>query len=154
MPWTIYCPKTDRLPAMCHGIFDTETLAKRHAQTRIKDRTYNFVKIQEPLLPENYMSFERMLNATNFALTVLRDVDKARKEGYIKKCVEELESSINEKPYEVVLYKYSIQQAGDSYVHTSVAVDEQTALRQLGFPDDLVERWQQYFVITNKGPAS
>lgn len=154
MPWTIYCPKTDRLPALCYGVFDTDTLAKRHASRALRDRTINVVRINEPLQPENYLSLERLRNACNFALTVLRDVDKARKESYLKKCVDEIEDAIMDRPNESIkLYRYKIE--WDGTTHTSIAVNEETAMRQLAcFPEEYIEDWHRRFVIVNLGEVT
>lgn len=145
MPYTIYCKQTERQPQMCMGVFESDQLADRHARRHVRSRNYQIVPIEEPLVPENYLSLERITNAANFALTVLQNVDKAQQEKYMDKCVEELKEALNDNPPpEPTRWQWEVIMNGSSQPQVGVGVDEEAALLNLGFPIQIARDWQQH----------
>lgn len=143
MPYTVYCKQTDRQHAECYGVFESNTLADRHARRNMRGRAYVIVAMNEPLLPENYLSLERLNNAANFALTVLQNVEKARDEKYLDKCVEELKDALNDNPLpEPTKWEWEIFLVGEDAPRRSKGVDEQDAMENIGFNSTTAADWR------------
>lgn len=155
MPYTIYCPSQDNFPAQCFGVFETATLAERHGNRVLRHRKKVYLVINEPLQPENMLSINLLRRSSNFALTVLRNTKKAEKEGYFNKAIEDLEEALVDRPEpEIMSYRWRIHHP-DGNVTESFGTTEQDAIRQMGFPEEVITNWERHFSrVENRGVAA
>lgn len=143
MPYTLYCKATDIQPVKVVGVFESTVLADRHGRRNLRYRPFQVLEITEPLLPENYLSVERMSNACNFALTCLNDPQKAEDENYLAKCIEEVKAALNDTPPpEPTSWEWEIVMRGTDNIQRSAGTTEEMALTNLGFTLSIARNWR------------
>lgn len=155
MAFTIFCKKSESFPAQCFGVFDTAVLAERHARRHLRHRSVEMMVINEPLQPENMLSLDLLRKSANFALTTLRNPEKAKKENYIGKCINELELALHERPEpEIVTYRFRLH-THDHQTMDTYGVNEEQAVLQRGYPQEIAADWRNQFrLIENRGSVS
>lgn len=146
MPYTIKVRKSDNSEEAV-GVFESIALADRHRAHDLQNKNAVVIPIKDPLLPENFISMDELRKAANFALTVLRDLKKAEKSGYVAKCVDDLQEALKDKPYEIKLVKFIVLDPRNNKRDIVDAVNEPAAAIAAGYSEDVVENWAHYLRI-------